>query len=71
MKYKLKGNFSHDPDRALIEILENRGVKDTYDFCNPSPECELDPYGLDNIEAAAERLLYHLRKDSKILFVVD
>ena len=38
---------------------------------HPSSACELNPYDLENIEAAAERLLYHLRKNSKILFIVD
>jgi single-stranded-DNA-specific exonuclease len=38
---------------------------------NPTEECELDPHNLENIEAAADKLLYHLRRKSKILFVVD
>ena len=71
MKYRLKDNFSHDPDRALIEILQNRGVEDIKNFCNPTAECELNPYDLKNIQAAADRLLYHLRRDSAILFNID
>ena len=38
---------------------------------NPTKECELDPHKLKNIDAAAERLLHHLRRDSDILFIVD
>lgn len=71
MKYKLRNNYSTNPDKALEQILYDRGVKDLNNFLNPSPNCELDPYLLDNIEEAAERLLMHLRRGSNILFVVD
>ena len=71
MKYRLRNNYSTNPDKALKEILADRGVIDIENFMNPTPVCELDPYKLTNVEAAAERLLYHLRKDSNILFVVD
>ena len=72
MKYRLKKEFSTDPNKALIEILKDRGVTDIENFINPTfDNCELDAHKLINIEAAAERLLYHLRKNSDILFVVD
>ena len=71
MRYKLRNNYSKNPDKALKEILADRGVTDIENFMNPTSDCELDPYKLVNIEKAAERLLYHLRRDSDILFVVD
>ena len=71
MRYKLRNNYSTNPDKALKEILADRGVTDIENFMNPTSDCELDPYKLANIEKAAERLLYHLRKDSDILFIVD
>lgn len=71
MKYRLRNNYSTNPDKALKEILADRGVTDIENFMNPTSACELDPYKLINIEKAAERLLYHLRKNSNILFVVD
>ena len=71
MKYRLKGQFSTNPDKALEQILYDRGVKDFKNFMNPSPDCELNPHNLENIEAAADKLLYHLRRKSKILFIVD
>ena len=71
MKYKLKKNYTTDPEAALEEILRDRGVTDIENFMNPSPVCELNPYLLKNIEAAADKLLYHLRKGSSILFNVD
>ena len=40
-------------------------------MCPTAEECELNPYDLNNIDAAANNLLYHLRKGSRILFVVD
>lgn len=71
MKYKLRENFSKDPETALEEILKNRGVKDIENFMYPTAQCELNAYDLDNIKSAADMLLTHLRKDSNILFIVD
>ena len=71
MKYRLRKNYSSNPDKALKEILQDRGVKDVENFMHPSAACELDPYLLQNIVPAADRLLYHLNNRSKILFIVD
>ena len=71
MKYKLKNNYSTNPDIALKEILQDRGVKDVENFTHPTTDCELNPYDLDNIESAAKMLLYHLEKNSKILLITD
>ena len=71
MKYRLRKKFSTNPDKALKEILLDRGVTDIENFMNPTPACELDPHQLVNIDTAADKLLYHLRKNSKILFIVD
>lgn len=71
MKYKLRRNYTQEPENALQEILEDRGVRDYYNFIRPNKECELDPYLLDNIKEAAKLLLKHLRNDSKICFIID
>ena len=71
MKYRLRNNYSTDPDKALIEILQDRGVEYIDAFLHPSFQCEQDPYFLENIEDAAKLYLYHLRKGSPILFIVD
>ena len=71
MKYKLRANFTKDPETALEEILKNRGVNDIENFMYPTAQCELNAYDLDNIKNAADMLLTHLRKDSNILFIVD
>ena len=72
MKYKLRKEFSTNPDRALKEILQDRGVMDIENFMNPTfDNCELDAHKLINIDKAAECLLQHLRRNSDILFVVD
>ena len=72
MKYKLRKNFSKNPDKALEEILADRGVKDLPNFLHPSFEkCELNPYDLENIDAAANMLIKHLKNNSNILFLVD
>ena len=71
MRYRLRKEYSTNPDKALKELLQDRGVQDIEQFMNPSMLCENDPYQLENVDAAAEMLLRHLRKNSKILFVVD
>ena len=71
MKYKLRKNYSHDPDIALLEILQDRGVEDIESFCIPTPACELNPHDLKNIDAAADLLIKHLNKNSNILCVID
>ena len=72
MKYRLRNTYSTNPDKAIKEILQDRGVHEIEKFMNPSSDtCELNPYALENIDAAAEKLLYHLRKKSDILFIVD
>ena len=71
MNYRLRKQYTTNPEKALSEILIDRGVQDIYTFLHPTPECELDPYGLENIDLAAELLLRHLRANSRIMFVVD
>jgi len=71
MNYRLRKQYTTNPEKALSEILIDRGVQDIESFLHPTSECELDPYGLENIDLAAELLLHHLRANSKIMFVVD
>ena len=71
MRYRLRKEYSTNPDKALKELLQDRGVQDIEQFMNPSKECELNPFVLNNIDEAADMLLRHLRRNSKILFVVD
>ncbi len=71
MKYKLRKNYPTQAGHALRAILRDRGVEDVEKFINPSFSCELNPYDLDNIEAAVDMLLRHLRCGSSILFIVD
>ena len=71
MNYRLRKQYTTNPEKALSEILIDRGVQDINNFLFPTAECELDPYGLENIDLAAEMLLRHLRANSKIMFIVD
>ena len=72
MRYKLRNNYSKDPNKALEEILLDRGVEDFYDFIHPAAEtCELNPYNLDNIQKGAEMLLHHLRAGHNVLWNID
>lgn len=72
MKYKLRKKYSTNPNNALQEILQDRGVEDIDNFMNPRAEtCELDPHRLKNIDAAVNMLLNHLRRGSSILFNID
>lgn len=69
MKYRLRKEFTTNPDMALSEILSDRGVQDLQNFLNPTFACELNPYDLENIEAGADMLLKHLRANNSILFI--
>ena len=71
MRYRLRKEYSTNPDKALKELLQDRGVQDIENFMNPTEACELNPHDLKNIDIAAEKLLYHLRRNSDILFIVD
>lgn len=71
MKYRLRNQYSKNPQLALKEILIDRGVTDIENFIYPSKKCELNPYDLNNIEDAADKLLQHLRAKSSICFIVD
>lgn len=71
MKYKLRKEYSKNPEEALNEILIDRGVTDLNNFIHPTKGCELNPYDLDNIVEAAALLLKHLKEEKTILFVVD
>ena len=71
MRYKLRNNYTTNPEKALQEILMDRGVQDIENFLNPSFNCELNPYDLDNIEDGVKMLLKHLHENHNILFVVD
>jgi len=72
LKYKLRNLYSIEPRLALQDILIDRGVENIETFLHPNKAtCELNPYDLDNIKEGAEKLLYHLRRNSAILFNVD
>lgn len=74
MKYKLRNDYQPlNVDTCLEEILALRGVKveDLEAFMLPSKEDELDPHLLDNIDEAADLYLWHLKKGSKICYIVD
>jgi len=71
MNYRLRNVYSTNPRLALTEILKDRGVTDIENFIHPKFECELNPYDLDNIELAANKLLQHLRANSHICIIVD
>lgn len=72
MLYKLRNDIQPmNPETCLEELLALRGVEDIEAFMCPSNEANLNPYDLENIDAAAEMYLRHLRKQSKICFIVD
>ena len=71
MKYKLRNTYTTDVNKALSEILIDRGVENLQQFLSPSFACELNPYKLNNIQQGVDLLLKHLRADNKILIIVD
>ena len=71
MKYRLRNKYPITPEEAIPAILADRGVENVTEFMKPNKFQELNPYDLENIEAAANMLLKHLRNNSEILFLVD
>ena len=71
MNYKLKYNLPHDTTTCLGWLLDARGVEDPEAYVYPSKENELNPWLLDNIDEAAQLLIWHLQAGDEILFVVD
>lgn len=62
--------FSKDGD-PLTHVLNNRGVKDTEAFFNISWDSVQTPYALNNIEAAADIMIHHMKNSRKIAFICD
>lgn len=70
MNYRLRELFPKD-DECLDAILKSRKVEDVYHYLYPSEDDELNPFDLDNIQAAVNKIIEHLQKDSRIGILVD
>ena len=71
MKYRQSQYLSKDANTCVAEILRSRGVENIEAYMRPSQEYENDSMLLDNVQESAGRLIWHLNKNSSILFVVD
>lgn len=71
MKYRQSQYLSKDANTCVAEILRVRGVENIEAYMRPSQEYENDSILLDHIQEAAGRLIWHLNKNSSILFIVD
>lgn len=71
MKYRQSQYLSKNATECVAEILRARGVENIEAYMRPDQEYENDSMLLDNIQKAAGRLIWHLNKNSSILFVVD
>lgn len=71
MKYRQSQYLSKDANTCVAEILRARGVENIEAYMRPSQEYENDSMLLDHIQEAAGRLIWHLNKNSSILFVTD
>lgn len=71
MKYRQTQSLSKDANTCVAEILRARGVENIEAYMRPSQEYENDSMLLDHIQEAAGRLIWHLNKNSSILFPVD
>lgn len=71
MKYRQSQYLSKDANTCVAEILRARGVENIEAYMRPSQEYENDSMLLDNVQESAGRLIWHLNKNSSILFVVD
>lgn len=70
MDYRLRELFPKD-EECLDAILKNRRVEDVYHYLYPSEDDELNPFDLDNIQAAVNKIIEHLQKDSRIGIIAD
>lgn len=71
MKYRQLQCLSKDANECVAEILRARGVENIEAYMRPSQEYENDSMLLDNVQEAAGRLIWHLNKNSSILFPID
>ena len=71
MYYRLKHELPHDATTCLGWLLDSRGINDIEEYVKPSKQSELDPHLLDNIDAAADKIIEHMEEESNVLFVVD
>lgn len=76
MKIKQIGNPKTPSkyNRALdpIEmVLQNRGIENVDTFFEHSWDCVQEPYALDNIKLAAERIIGHLKTAKTVAMLVD
>ena len=70
MKYRLRDKFRTD-ENAIYDILKNRGIENVEQYIHPTKDQENNPYDLENIEAAADMLIKHLKNHTSICIVVD
>lgn len=56
---------------TIDEILKNRGIDDVTEYKNPTQKSEIPFSLLDNIYDAATMYIKHLKKGSKIAYIVD
>lgn len=60
------------PNKTLIEqILNNRGIEDTYRYLNTSEQDVLNPLLLDNMRDGALMLIKHIQSNHKIFVQID
>lgn len=71
MKYRQAQYLSKDANTCVAEILRARGVENVEAYMRPNREYENDSMLLDHIQEAAGRLIWHLNKNSSILFPID
>lgn len=73
MKYALRNNLQipHEATTCLGWLLDARGVEDTEKYVFPSKENECEARDLDNIDDAAQMLIWHLNSGNRILIIVD
>jgi len=69
-KYNLKGT-SIGFSNIVETILKNRDIENINDFLNPNASHLEDESLYDHMELGFENLLYHIKKDSAIVIVVD
>lgn len=67
-----KAKIQYDEnDDILYKLAKINGIKDLNEWLRPSEKSLHDPYLLENIEEAGERIVHALRKGQKISIFYD
>lgn len=64
-------NAENQVGDLVTQLFKNRGIEDTESYFKHSWESVQSPYDLDNIEAAADKIIHHMKNSETVAILVD